>query len=95
MSCSVCQGYDSDRCPCCSEGVREIECPDCNGTGINPWRAVNIETFEIVEVTKDIWIALPEDEYEAQETRHILCRYEEGGDKCLTCHGDGKIPEDY
>lgn len=93
--CLVCEGYSSDRCPCCSEGAREIECPDCGGTGFNPWRAVNIETFEIVEVTKDIWIALPEDEYEAQETKHILCRYEEGGDKCLTCHGDGRIPKDY
>ena len=93
--CAVCNGYSSHGCPSCSDRTNEITCPDCHGTGVTPWRAVHIETFEIVEVTKDIWIALPEDEYDAKETNHILCRYEEGGDRCLTCYGDGRIPENY
>lgn len=95
MSCSVCQGYDSDRCPCCSEGVKSITCPDCHGTGITPWRKVNILTFEIEDASKEEWIALPEDEIEAMAEGVDFCRYEEGGDRCTTCYGDGLIIVDY
>lgn len=70
-------------------------CPDCHGTGIAPWRKVNVFSFEIVDVSKEEWIALPEDEIEAMAEGLAYCRYEEGGDKCATCHGDGLIPEDY
>ena len=96
MSCSVCQGYDSHHCPCCGDGIDTIECPDCHGTGREPWRAINLDTLEIVEVTHNAWILLPEDEDDAtlmtlRGKKQNFCRYSEGGGKCMTCYGDGKI----
>ena len=89
MSCSVCQGYDSDKCPHCSEGVRFDICPDCNGTGRAPYTAYNEDTDESKIVTMAEWYALPSD------SEHGWHRFDEGGHYCSTCHGDGKIPEDY
>lgn len=100
MSCSVCQGYSSDKCPVCNEGVRSVECPDCHGTGKTPWLAWNMNECRIEEVTKETWMTLPEDEEEAdlltiRGKRQRYCRYEEGGYVCRTCNGDGRLPEDY
>lgn len=100
MSCSVCQGYSSEKCPCCSEGVKSVVCPDCHGTGKTPYLAWNLDTKKVEEVTKSAWIIMPEDEDEAmlltaRGKKQNYCRYEEGGFVCRTCYGDGKIPEDY
>lgn len=46
----------------------------------------------IKEVSKDEWENLPE---ETNEIDDRWVRYEEGGDRCPTCYGDGVIPEDY
>lgn len=92
MSCSVCQGYSSDKCPCCSDGARLIKCPDCNGTGKTPYIARNLATNKTKEVSKDEWENLPE---ETNEIDDRWVRHEEGGDRCPTCYGDGVIPEDY
>lgn len=35
MSCSVCAGYSSENCPCCSEDLDVIECPECEGLGVD------------------------------------------------------------
>ena len=91
MSCPVCQGYNSDKCPCCSEGVKGVMCADCQGTGIAPWTAVDVKTFEIKVVSKEEWIAMPDDECEANAVGSRFYRYEEGGGKCMTCYGDGKL----
>lgn len=95
MSCSVCQGYNSDKCPCCGEGVRSVECPDCHGTGRVPYLALNILSNKTIEVSEKEWKALPDDEYIALAKGIELVQYEEGGFVCRTCYGDGKIPEDY
>lgn len=96
MSCSVCQGYDSHKCPCCGDSVRVTECPDCHGLGITPWRAVNMETKEIIEVTHGEWILMLEEEDAlVLPEKPLFCRYDEGGDRCPTCYGEGVIPKDY
>jgi len=45
--CSVCEGYSSAGCPCCSIDTSR-ECPDCNGTGYEAY--FNEEGNEITEM---------------------------------------------
>lgn len=99
MSCPVCAGHDSAKCPCCGEGLKMAECPDCHGTGKTPWTALNLDTKEIVKVTETAWRMLPEDEdmarhLAAQGKRQNFIQYEEGGFRCPTCYGDGVIEEE-
>ena len=99
MSCPVCQGYDSHKCPCCSPGARTIECPTCHGKGITPWLAMHLETKEIISITHAAWLILPEDETEAEQMtlmgrKQYFIQYEEGGDICPTCRGDRVLFED-
>ena len=35
MSCSVCQGFSSEKCPCCSDDLEVIDCPECDGMGVD------------------------------------------------------------
>lgn len=59
MSCDVCKGINSSRCPVCGTGEREDECPHCNGTGVDECWAVCVDTGEKVKVTSLAWITLP------------------------------------
>lgn len=98
MSCPICQGYDSYHCPNCAE-AKDKDCPDCQGLGIEPYRAINLETQEIINVTHSAWIIMPEDEEEAallsaRGKKQKFCQYSEGGYTCATCRGCGKIAID-
>ena len=93
MSCSVCAGYSSYNCPCCGEEVRMITCPDCQGTGYTPHRALNIHTREDVKVTAVCWDLLPNNEDIAAQKGENYCKLPR--ECCPTCKGDGEIPEDY
>ena len=100
MSCPVCKGYNSSKCPVCSEGVKTKKCPVCHGSGKTPYLAMNLDTKEIIEVTSATWLALPEDEEVAQflsnrGKKQRFCQYEEGGFVCHFCHGEGIVPEEY
>ena len=99
MSCSVCEGYSSHNCPCCSEGIRMVKCPDCHGTGKTPYLAYDMLKNEVVEVTESAWIAMHEEDIAelltARGKKQNYFRYEKGGATCKTCHGCGLIPEDY
>lgn len=95
MSCSVCRGYDSSKCPCCSEELNSIECPDCHGSGFALYFAFNVKTRETIEVSEEEWETLPDDEDSAIAKGVELIQCEEGGTICRTCHGEGKIPEGY
>lgn len=93
MSCPVCQGYDSNKCPVCSPGAKTIECPTCHGRGVTPWLAMHLETKKIISVTHAAWLILPEDEDEAEHMatlgkKQYFIQYEVGGDICPTCRGD-------
>lgn len=92
MSCSVCRGYDDTNCPCCGEDVRMITCPDCNGTGEGNWQLFNIITRKVVDCTRDEYLAAPIDEDMAFYLDKECCRL---SCTCLTCKGEGEIPEDY
>lgn len=91
MSCSVCAGYSSYNCPCCSEEVKMIECPDCED-GFH-YFSFNIRTRQFVRVTKIAYQILPFDENDAEHEGKNYCQ----GDvmKCPTCEGMGEIPEGY
>lgn len=93
MSCSVCAGHDTYNCPVCGESVRMMTCPDCKGTGLEPYKVFNIHTRGEIEVTREQWFAYPKSEDDAFEQGENLCRMERG--YCPTCKGEGEIPEDY
>ena len=86
--CTVCQGYSKVSCPCCSD-VNVTICPDCNGTGYAPYRALNIYTRDDVEVTEIAWMLLPDDEDAAYECGQNYCKMPR--ELCTTCRGDGEI----
>jgi DnaJ-class molecular chaperone len=88
MSCTVCRGYDTSKCPVCSEQLEVIECPECNGTGINHRLAFNIRTRQYVEVTPMTWEILPSDEDRAEAMGWNYCRTEEN---CPYCKGIGEV----
>lgn len=93
MSCEHCKGYSVSYCPVCGAGeVRTITCPDCNGTGKTPYMAYDLRSRNTYEVSELVWLTLPEDEEEARYNNRHVCRDEEGGYRCPTCHGDGMIP---
>lgn len=91
MSCSVCEGYSSDRCPCCGEGERWAKCPDCDGKGVI-YLAFHIGERKFKQVTELAYTILPEDEDTARYMRNKWCQG--GTEVCDTCHGEGEIPED-
>ena len=88
MSCTVCSGYDTSRCPVCSEQMEVIECPECDGTGLNHRLAFNIKTRQYVEIDPTTWNILPATEEEAEFKGWNYCRAEE---ECQYCKGSGRI----
>lgn len=88
MSCTVCSGYDTSKCPVCSEYMEEIECPECDGTGLNHRLAFNIKTRQYVEINPTTWDVLPVTEEEAEFKGWNYCRAEE---ECPYCKGSGVI----
>ena len=92
MSCSVCEGYSSDRCPCCNEGEKWVKCPDCDGKGV-VYLAFHIDERKFKQVTELAYTILPEDEDEARYMRNKWCKGVP--EVCDTCHGEGEIPESY
>lgn len=92
MSCSVCAGYSSDNCPCCSDNARMIDCPDCEGSG-GLYYAFHIVERRFEKVNEYAYACLPIDEDDALNCRQNWCQGHI--DKCPTCNGEGEIPEDY
>lgn len=91
MSCSVCAGYSSYNCPCCSEEVRMMECPDCESGYV--YYAFDIYRRVSARVTRLAYAILPVDEDIAKEMNQRWCQ----GDIeiCSTCQGEGIIPENH
>ena len=90
MSCPVCEGYSSANCPCCSDDVEMVRCPDCLEDGVI-YLAFDLILRKEYRVSKHI--ALPEDEDAAIAEAKSECRSDIV--TCTTCRGEGEIPEDY
>jgi DnaJ-class molecular chaperone len=91
MSCTVCQGYDTQNCPVCGETLQVVPCPECDGTGVDQRLAFNIRTRLFVEVNKLTWLILPSDEDRAEAMGWNYCRAEEN---CPFCKGIGEVHKD-
>ena len=92
MSCPVCEGYSSTNCPYCSDDVEMVRCPDCLGEGVI-YLAFDLILRKEYRVSKQEYIALPEDEDAAIAEAKSKCRSDII--TCITCRGEGEIPEDY
>ena len=68
-----------------------ITCPDCQGSGYTPYKALDIITRNEVAVTELAWRILPDDENEAESKRMRYCKMDI--EICPTCGGEGEIPE--
>lgn len=93
MSCSVCAGYDSSKCPVCGEGVETRICPDCEGSGYTPYKAYDILAKKEIPITELAWQILPDDEDEADDKGMRFCKVEI--EICPRCSGEGSIPIGY
>lgn len=87
MSCSVCRGHSSHKCPCCGGGVKTRECPDCED-GLQ-YYSFNVRTREFVKVTAIAYQILPFDEDDAMHEGKNYCQGEIV--RCSTCNGEGEI----
>lgn len=87
MSCSVCLGYDSHACPCCSEEPVMVPCPACDdGYAYYAWI---VGQAGRTRVTKLAYMMLPYDEEDAKAVRN---RYYQGDiEECPTCRGKQEI----
>lgn len=92
MSCSVCAGHDTYNCPCCSEEVNMIECPDCKGTGEGDYKVFDRIDRIAVRCDKIAYYYSPDDEDAASAMGRRYCRL---SCTCQTCKGEGEIPENY
>lgn len=91
MSCPVCAGYSSRKCPSCGGGVRMVECPDCED-GLQ-YFSFNVHTREFVKVTAIAYQILPFDEDDARAERKNYCQGEIR--RCPTCEGEGQVHDYY
>ena len=91
MSCSVCAGYSSYNCPCCSEEVQMIPCPDCSDG--YEYFAFNVHTGQQVKVTLSAYMILPYDEDDARAGGQNY--YQGPIIGCRTCKGEREIPRHY
>ena len=89
MSCSVCAGYSSYNCPCCGHSVEMTDCPECNGTGYAPHKALQIHTRQVVTCSALTWDMLPADEDTAYSRGENWCKYPR--EACPVCKGEGEI----
>lgn len=87
--CSICEGHSSYNCPCCGEGVM-VECPDCGGTGEGDWMVFDINLRKEVSVTESVYRHAADSEDEAVEKGKKYCKV---SCTCMTCQGEGYIPE--
>lgn len=65
-----------------------VKCQACNGKGAH-WYALNIETGQVTEVTRETWHLLPQKEEEAEAKRERYIRWDV--EECDCCDGDGQI----
>lgn len=86
MSCPVCQGHDTYKCPCCGPGT--VKCSDCEEGFI--YYAFNVHSRKMVRVTEIAYRILPFDEDDALAEGKNYCQ----GDveRCPTCNGEGEVP---
>lgn len=89
MSCSVCMGIHSQSCPVCGEQWERVTCMKCRGTGLMNCYAVDIRTGKEVDVTPETFIALPDTEEEARESRKWYVKGDAEG--CSKCGGVGEV----
>ena len=68
-----------------------ITCPDCEGSGCTPYKALDIRTRREIPVTAMAYAILPDDEDEAEFRRMRFCKMDI--EICPTCRGAGEIPE--
>lgn len=89
MSCDVCRGTNSSRCPVCGGHSEPGPCPECRGIGLVNCYALSMKTGEEIEVTAETFLCLPETEEEARRAgRYYYRAYSEG---CRRCDGTGEI----
>lgn len=91
MSCSVCQGYDSHKCPCCGDGLEVVGCPNCNGTGNADWMVFDIKERVAVPCIESAYLYAAEDEDEAEYLGKRYCKL---SCECQTCKGEGLVYQD-
>lgn len=92
MYCDVCMGINSDKCPNCGTEPRQIDCPECGGSGVAAYWAENWETGRETTVTFEAWSCIPKTEQEARDKGQKWYRKEI--EKCEGCNGTGKVWEE-
>lgn len=87
MSCSVCAGYSSYNCPCCSEEPAPVPCPDCSD-GYAYYAGI-VGSVGRTRVTKLAYMMLPYDEVDARAMKN---KYYQGDiEECPRCGGEREI----
>lgn len=92
MSCDVCRGTNSSRCPVCGEQQDIVYCPECRGLGLKKCFAVSIRSGKVMEVTAETYMGLPETEDEARVAGKKYYRHY--ADECGFCGGTGEVWQD-
>ena len=89
MSCDVCRGTNSSRCPVCGSEPEIVSCPKCRGLGLVNCYAVSLRTGEEVEVTAETYQGIPATEEEARVSgKHY---YRSFAEDCEFCGGSGEM----
>lgn len=89
MSCPHCRAEQGlVYCPFCDPEPEYRECEDCQGTG-QIFYAYNINTAGLIEVSEDLYRALPRTEDAARARGFMLVRSE--ACLCDSCAGTGEV----
>lgn len=91
MSCSLCKGYDSDKCPSCSNDLDTIACPTCLGSGEADWKVFDVIERRIVSCSEVAYIYAAVDEDDAYYLGQRFCKL---SCECQTCKGKGDVYTD-
>ena len=90
MSCEVCAGYDSYKCPVCGEQIKMVTCPMCKGTGEGDWKVYDRVDDVVLRATRQAYNMAALNEEDAEGLNERYCRE---SNTCQTCKGLGEIPE--
>lgn len=89
MSCDVCRGTNSSRCPVCGDEPDIVTCPKCRGLGLVNCYARSLRSGEEIEVTAETYLGIPATEEEARASgRHY---YRSFAEDCEFCGGSGEV----
>lgn len=89
MSCSVCNGTNSQSCPVCGEQWERVTCMKCRGYGLMNCCAIDIRTGKELDVTPETYMALPDSEEEARARNRWYIKGD--AEECDKCGGKGQV----